>query len=642
MAAFTALVVAGCTSQGSSPPDRDAAQQVASALAAALAKKDVTPVAFTGASGAEINELLTPLVRGMGPLIPTVTAQPVAARGDIASVTLDWSWSFPGVPQPWSYQSTVQLVHSGTAGSTSQWKPTWTPAIVEPRLNGSNRLTQRRLYPERGELLGQAGDPIVTEQAVVRIGIDKARLEAGRQATSARRLAKLVRIDTGRYAKLVRNGGRQAFVSAITYRAQDPSRPSDRAVAAIPGAIEIDDEAMLAFNRDFARALIGTVGDATAASVQDSQGAVVAGDQVGLSGLQLRYDRRLRGTPGVEVKLVPLGPAGSGATPSPAPTPTPAGGPGPLFTVKAVNGRALTTTLNVDLQKRAEKVLAKTRPAAALVAIRPSTGEILAAANGPGAKDQALATTGRVAPGSTFKVASALALLRAGLTPDSKVSCPKTVTVSGRKYKNYDDYPSDKLGTITLQDAVAQSCNTAFVGQREKLKPGDLAAAASSLGLGTDYDVGFPSFFGQVPAGGNANATAEAIFGQGQVEASPLAMAAVVASVQAGRTVVPQLIEGVRARPTTAPLSATETRELRAMMRAVVTQGSGRRLADLDGPPVIAKTGTAEYGTKPPYPTHAWMIGAQGDVAVAVFVADGDSGSGTAGPLLETFLRSAR
>ena len=48
---------------------------------------------------------------------------------------------------------------------------------------------------------------------------------------------------------------------------------------------------------------------------------------------------------------------------------------------------------------------------------------------------------------------------------------------------------------------------------------------------------------------------------------------------------------------------------------------------------MIAKTGTAEYGSSAPYKTHAWMIAAQDDLAVAVFVNDGPSGSRTAGPL---------
>ena len=57
---------------------------------------------------------------------------------------------------------------------------------------------------------------------------------------------------------------------------------------------------------------------------------------------------------------------------------------------------------------------------------------------------------------------------------------------------------------------------------------------------------------------------------------------------------------------------------------------------------MIAKTGTAEYrATTAPLKTHAWMIAAQGDLAVAVFVAEGKSGSSTAGPILEQFLRTA-
>ena len=77
------------------------------------------------------------------------------------------------------------------------------------------------------------------------------------------------------------------------------------------------------------------------------------------------------------------------------------------------------------------------------------------------------------------------------------------------------------------------------------------------------------------------------------------------------------------------------------MLRAVVTSGSGIGLLDLPGPPAIAKTGTAEFERDGDLLTHAWMIGAQGDLAVAVFVELGSSGSGTAGPILEAFLRGA-
>jgi cell division protein FtsI/penicillin-binding protein 2 len=421
-----------------------------------------------------------------------------------------------------------------------------------------------------------------------------------------------------------------------------PDVPLGSEIRAIPGALSIKTGQMLALTRDFARPVIGTVAEAKKEDIDESGGTVVAGDQVGSSGLQKRYDAEMRGTPGVQVRLAAAKPSGSAASPSPTPSPTAEPEPVTLFEVQPVAGKPLTTTLNIGLQQLAEKTLANTKPASALVAIRPSTGAIVAAANGQGNRGQSLATVGRAAPGSTFKIVSALALLRADLTPGSQVSCPPSVTVDGRRFSNYSDYPRSHQGTITLRTALAQSCNTAFIGQRGKLDPSSLAGAAGSLGFGIDYDVGFPSFFGSVPHDPTATGRAAAMIGQGKVEASPMTMAAVAASVVAGKTVIPHLVDGQLPTSKGEPLTASEARQLRGMMQAVVTEGSGRVLGNLPGPAVLAKTGTAEYGTSEPLKTHAWMIAAQGDLAVAVFVNDGKSGSATAGPLLRTFLAKAR
>jgi cell division protein FtsI/penicillin-binding protein 2 len=255
---------------------------------------------------------------------------------------------------------------------------------------------------------------------------------------------------------------------------------------------------------------------------------------------------------------------------------------------------------------------------------------------------------GQYAPGSTFKVVSSLALLRSGVRPASQVSCPATTVVDGKRFKNYDDYPADGLGEISFATAVANSCNTAFIGQRDAVTQAEVADAAAALGLGVDHDLGFPAYFGSVPAtaaeAGSETGRAASLIGQGTVLASPMAMAAVAASVARGATVVPRLLPAQPAddqRPGT-PLTGPEAAQLRSLMRGVVTRGSGSFLASVPGPPVLAKTGTAEFGTRAPLQTHAWMIAARGDLAVAVFVDVGDSGSGTAGPLLERFLRAAR
>jgi cell division protein FtsI/penicillin-binding protein 2 len=208
--------------------------------------------------------------------------------------------------------------------------------------------------------------------------------------------------------------------------------------------------------------------------------------------------------------------------------------------------------------------------------------------------------------------------------------------VDGKRFENYDDYPTAELGTITLREAVAHSCNTAFLGQRERIGPDALADAAESLGFGVDFDVGFPAYFGQVPEPASDTEAAADLIGQGKVLASPLVMAAVTASVAAGRTVVPHLLvdQAIEPDPAT-PLTREEAVALRTLMRAVVTEGSGRLLAGVPGE-VGAKTGTAEYGADGR--THAWMVAFRGDLAVAVFVETGQSGSATAGPLLQQLL----
>ena len=194
------------------------------------------------------------------------------------------------------------------------------------------------------------------------------------------------------------------------------------------------------------------------------------------------------------------------------------------------------------LQERAEALLEQFGgTASALVAIRPSDGHLLAAANGPGAELNA-ATYGQYAPGSTFKVATALALLRAGRTPQDPLPCPATTVVDGRTFGNYDDYPASRLGRIPMRTAFAHSCNTAMIGARDDIGSGELAAAAASLGLGVDHDLGFPAYFGQVPEPESETERAAETIGQGRVLASPMAMAAVAASVTSGRTVLPVLL----------------------------------------------------------------------------------------------------
>ena len=146
--------------------------------------------------------------------------------------------------------------------------------------------------------------------------------------------------------------------------------------------------------------LLGRVGEVTAEIIEEHP-EYHPGDMAGLSGLEARYDdAAARARPGVRSRRCPSrAPRASCSAPRPRPA------------------TRCVLSLDVGLETEAEQLLAGVGPASALVAIRPSTGEILAAANGPGNGGQNLATFGQFAPGSTFKTVSSLALLRAGLTP---------------------------------------------------------------------------------------------------------------------------------------------------------------------------------------------------------------------------------
>jgi len=622
-----ALAVNSCGFFDKGADARDAAEQ----LATALQKGDVTTIGFTDPQATKDYAAVAKTLDYPA----KVSVDQVTRSGDTAEVRLDWTVDLGG--QTWKHRTTAKLLDQD-----GSWKVAWKPSILEKSLAAGETFQVSRVKATRGDILGRDDQPIVTARPVIRFGIDRSQVPAAGAADSARRLAALVGVSAEPFVTQVTKAGPKAFVQAIALRRDAVTDAVIAGADAIPGARGISDHLPLAPTREFAAALLGTVGPATKEIIDKSGGRLHVGDDAGLSGLQLRYDEQLGGTPGVKVSAVPAT-AKAGEQ---------SGEPRTLFEVEPTAGQSLRLTLDPGLQQRADDLLAGVGPASALVAIQPSTGAILAAASGPGSKGYNTATFGRYAPGSTFKVVSALALLRSGLTPASPVACTPTITVNGKQFKNYSDYPAGRLGRISLRDALANSCNTGFISQHTRLQGTALADAAAALGFGVDHDLGFPAYFGQVPPPASETEAAADMIGQGKVLASPMAMAAVVASVARGETVVPQLVTagsaGASAGPAPGhPLTAAEAEALRSMMQAVVAEGSGVILQPLQPPAVIAKTGTAEYGTRssaggPPLPTHAWMIAAQGDVAVAVFVATGESGSHTAGPILRDFLRLAK
>ena len=372
-----------------------------------------------------------------------------------------------------------------------------------------------------------------------------------------------------------------------------------------------------------ARMLLGSVGPVTADDLKELGAPYQTGDVTGHgNGLEAAFERQLAGTPSGEVRL-----AGAGGEDGKAAK--------VLHRFAGEAGRAVETTLDPRLQEAAEAALDPLDKPAALVAVKPSTGELLAVVNRPfDGYNRAL--LGRYPPGSTFKVVTAGALLESGLRPSDPVGCPKEARVGGRTFGNFED---EVLGRIPFSSAFAHSCNTAFVQQAAKRLDGDeLVAAADRFGYGLDPSPGIPAVTSRVPAPADKADLAAEAFGQGRVVASPLQMALVAATVADGRWRQPTLVAGEAAEADPPePLDPKVATTLRTLMRQVVTEGTAAP-AGLPGK-VGGKTGTAEFGTGDPLPTHAWFIGFRGDLAFSVMVEDGGVGGRVAAPVAARFLR---
>ncbi len=526
--------------------------------------------------------------------------------GDKATVTYSVTWQVPAIGAL-RYRTRAALIEQD-----GDWKLRWRPTVVHPKLGPGVRLGTTREPRRRGAILGRDGRALMTARPVMRVGAEAGKVRDAR--ATARGLAAAVDVDAKRLERSIRRGGSRQFVEAIALRERD-FKAVKTAVEAVPDAAAVPGTAQLAPTRAFGRALLGGVGPATAEQLKRLGAPYAPGDEVGQWGLQQAFERRLAPSPDRSVVVRADG----------VPIET-------LMRRRGRPGRSLRTTLDRRTQAAAETALEGRRDEAALVALQPSSGDILAVANRPVDSTYDRALEGNYPPGSTFKVVSTAALLAAGLSPSETVGCPRTTTVDGRSFKNFEGGAG---GAQPFARDFAQSCNTAFVTLAPRLDGDALTRAGRSFGLGQRPRLRLRASSSQVPPGRTKTERAAAMIGQARILTSPLAMAGVAGTVAAGRWHAPRLLAGDR-RSQSAPLPASQAATLRSLMRSVVTSGTGTALATVPGGPA-GKSGTAEYGGGDPPPTHAWFIAFRGDLAVAVMVENGRSGGSVAAPIAARF-----
>jgi hypothetical protein len=325
-----------------------------------------------------------------------------------------------------------------------------------------------------------------------------------------------------------------------------------------------------------ASALVGELGPLPPANREalESQGVPVSAI-VGVSGLELALDERLRGTPGGELL------AGGRLLASAAPH----------------AAAAVRTSVSPAVQRAAVEALGGQY--GGVVALQPTTGAILAVA-GIGIDDLQ-------PPGSTFKMITLTAALEAGLAHPSTVFPYAThAMLDGVKLSNANG--EDCGGSLAL--AFAVSCNSVFAPLGVRVGAARLVATAERFGFNHPPGVvgalesSLPSaslIKGELDVGSTA-------IGQGQVQASALQMATVAATVaDGGRRPQPTFaLAGAPAgtHPATGVrvMSPSVARTVRRLMIGVVREGTGTAAA-IPGVTVAGKTGTAELGSPPGTPS---------------------------------------
>jgi peptidoglycan glycosyltransferase len=355
-----------------------------------------------------------------------------------------------------------------------------------------------------------------------------------------------------------------------------------------------------------------------------------------------------------------------------------------LFSGQQPQGGNAILTLNPDAQRAAYEGLAGQQGAVA--AIDPQTGAILALASSPSFNPNLLASHDPAVvtknydrlrkdpadpllnrsiqqiypPGSLFKVVVAAAALSSGeYQPDTEIPGPALYDMpdSTNTIGNYFDGQCLD-GTVTLTEALAISCNTAFARVGVDLGDDAIRSQAERFGFNDPLSTPLavtPSIY---PNDLDAPQTALSAIGQYDVRATALQMAMVGAGVSNDGVVMKPYLVAEEQAPDLSALSITEPEplsravssevaaELRDMMVNVVTSGTGLTAA-IPGVSVGGKTGTAQDGNRPP---HVWFMSfapaEDPQVAVAVIVENGGelgdeaTGSAVAAPIAKSVMEA--
>ena len=282
-------------------------------------------------------------------------------------------------------------------------------------------------------------------------------------------------------------------------------------------------------------------------------------------------------------------------------------------------GLHVTTSIDLELQRLARVAVEKwlgpipNGPSAALVAIDPRDGRVLAMYGGSSFKESQfnLAVQGERQSGSAFKPFVLASALSSGISPSTVFQSKPTTISLGGEWWTVSNYEGSYLGNISLFDATTHSDNAAYAQLTALVGPQKVADMAHILGIKSPLNPYLSIGLGAEAVNPLEMARAYATFANGGARIDGRVLGdrprAVISVKTEGRT--------EENRPAAKPVfDQNDNAMLTSMLQNVVESGTGKRAALDDGRPVAGKTGTTEnYGD-------AWFVGYTPQLAVAVWV----------------------
>jgi hypothetical protein len=574
-ASFLLTVLVTTTAVSACTPRPDGPAPAAERFFAALATGDTAAAAELSDDPSNAREALNAAWAGLQASHLDTQILGSKYTEDTGTVGYRYTWHLPK-NRTWTYDGQLKM-----ARYEGRWQVRWATTGLHPRLGEHQTFALRADPPRRAAGNELGGTDVLAPGYLYHYTLDASRAGAY-LITTARGVVDALRPfddtlnDPQRLAEQASSSAKP--LDLITLRTDDNNKVAP-AIGNLPGVVITPQAELLPTDDRFAPALISQVKRAVIDELDGQAGwRVVSVNQNNVDVAVLH-----------EVE------------PSPAPS--------------------ISISLDRAVQNAAQHAVDGQGRQSMIVVIKPSSGEILAVAQNAAADAAGpIATTGLYPPGSTFKMITAGGVLERDMaSPNTMLGCPGEIDIGHRTIPNYGGFD---LGTVPMSRAFASSCNTTFAELASRMPPRGLTQAAARYGIGLDYQVdGISTVTGSVPPTVDLAERTEDGFGQGKVLASPFGMALAAATVAAGKTPLPRLIEG---RPTTitgdtTPISGKMLDGLRPMMRLVVTNGTAKDIADCGA--VFGKTGEAEF----PGGSHSWFAGYRGDMAFAALIVGGGS-----------------